>query len=442
MTRIPSNTILSAVGWLWLGCWFSVSLDVAAAAAASFVVTPRCQHNLHPRHNTVTADKQQRRFRTIGIIAKAKPAAAIRFTAADTAASLKSPNTNTEINPMERKPVHQQQQHEVHLVSLALPSSSYCPVSVRDTWKWKDAVLGDGRDFFVPRPKTLQALQHYLCNVLNKNSNMQLVVNEVVVLSNCARFEIIVDVVVTPSNDNDESGDNESDDSMIVNDDSMSATESDDMVVQSSRQRRQEVLLKGLARGIAAQVQVYQNRPFSNLPNLLPLDWPESIDMDADACWTTDNSSSSTEKRMTAVTEELSSSRYWQHQLVGTRAVAEHLCIIAAGMAPRPNRPDRPVPFRPFSSRDAHIMLQLKRTLADGCQQDAIGRLLRCALQAGKAVRNPAVVPELELLRPYGTGNSKYDSQPPQALLEQVTLVSCISAGYVSGGMTKYAQSS
>lgn len=43
--------------------------------------------------------------------------------------------------------------------------------------------------------------------------------------------------------------------------------------------------------------------------------------------------------------------------------IAEHACVVACGMGQRPSRPDRPVPFRPFSSRDAHIMLQLKRTL-------------------------------------------------------------------------------
>jgi hypothetical protein len=136
----------------------------------------------------------------------------------------------------------------------------------------------------------------------------------------------------------------------------------------------------------------------------------------------------------------------------GPRDVARHLCLVAAGMASRPRRPDRPVTFRPFSSRDAHIMLQLKRTLdslahvqhrpSGGEGEGAAGRsrrsssrnnnnnsnnsaccstLLRHAQQAGKAARNPDKVPELLELRRYGTGdNSKYATEPPAQLARQV----------------------
>jgi len=37
----------------------------------------------------------------------------------------------------------------------------------------------------------------------------------------------------------------------------------------------------------------------------------------------------------------------------GAFAISNHLCLIASGLAPRPNRPDRDVIFRPYSSRDA-----------------------------------------------------------------------------------------
>jgi hypothetical protein len=49
-------------------------------------------------------------------------------------------------------------------------------------------------------------------------------------------------------------------------------------------------------------------------------------------------------------------------QIQGMEAVLYHLSLVAAGMADRPRRPDRDTIFRPFSSRDAHVLLQLKRT--------------------------------------------------------------------------------
>ena len=55
---------------------------------------------------------------------------------------------------------------------------------VRRIWDFKDDVLGDGRDYFVPRPKTLQALNQIL--------RQQLQAKECVVLSNCARFDIFL----------------------------------------------------------------------------------------------------------------------------------------------------------------------------------------------------------------------------------------------------------
>jgi len=73
--------------------------------------------------------------------------------------------------------------------------------TVASVWRWKDAALGDGRDFFVPKPKTLRALQGVLLREMNNNSNTDDSNNgrhnccratECVVLSNCARFEIMV----------------------------------------------------------------------------------------------------------------------------------------------------------------------------------------------------------------------------------------------------------
>jgi len=47
--------------------------------------------------------------------------------------------------------------------------------------------------------------------------------------------------------------------------------------------------------------------------------------------------------------------------------------------------------------------------------------LLDTALSAGKAARNPQIVPQLSKLKSYGTGNTKYSVEPPQDLLQSVT---------------------
>jgi hypothetical protein len=42
------------------------------------------------------------------------------------------------------------------------------------------------------------------------------------------------------------------------------------------------------------------------------------------------------------------------------QAISTHLCLVACGLAPRTNRPDREVIFRPYSSRDAREYQQRK----------------------------------------------------------------------------------
>jgi hypothetical protein len=118
-------------------------------------------------------------------------------------------------------------------------------------------------------------------------------------------------------------------------------------------------------------------------------------------------------------------------RIVGVEQVCRHLCLVAAGMATRPNRPHRPVFFRPFSSRDAHILLQLKRiseVLATSCSNDGSAGLpvakllLDASLTAGKAARDVTKVPAIAPLQQYGSGSSRYySSEPPAALTQAAT---------------------
>jgi hypothetical protein len=267
---------------------------------------------------------------------------------------------------------------------------------VRELWKWKDSVLGDGRDFFVPKPRTLVALQNYILDHCPSLSGQE--ESECVILSNCARFEIIV---VCQTDNNQQlsvpsiaTGNHTNDPSFQVK------------------------LVEEISRCLLVQMNYYsvkqQERSgwqdiflFAAANPTMAVDRPQDIlTMNAPGVSYYDRDNQIDSSLLLP---------YWD-VWVGAESILPHLCRIAAGMAPRPRRPDRAVLFRPFSSRDAHILLQLKRT-RDSCitkqnhvlekkdgahsgrQRRRLAVLLEYALRAGKAARNPKIVPELESLR-------------------------------------------
>lgn len=249
----------------------------------------------------------------------------------------------------------------IHLLSLQYtPAETEIPgafsPTVTSIWRWKDTVLGNGQDFFIPKPKTLRALQ---AKLLSQG------LEEVVVISNCARLELLVVSEMDPT----------------------------------------ELISHELLR----QVAYHQQNPY-RIP--LSLGWDEPMAIDGSSVM---NSSSAPNDSI----HELK--KYWTY-LRDPIDIARHLCLVAAGMAQRPRRPGRPVPFRPFSSRDAHILLQLKRTL-DNCPGKFTSMLIKGALEAGKAVRNERVVPELARLRPFGSHSeaapARVQDQVKQAAIEK-----------------------
>jgi hypothetical protein len=270
-------------------------------------------------------------------------------------------------------------QVQIHLLSLQwTPEDDAQMFSrvVKDTWRWKDAVLGDGRDFFIPKPRTLKALQSFLQEGVNDANQIDggVCVEECVVISNCARFEIL-----------------------LVTSNGVDPT-------------------PAISNLLLHQMESYRKRP---IQLNLPLDWAGAIDPNAANTSGGQNAVVPTSDQV----EELV--QYWTH-VEGVRDITDHLCRVAAGMAQRPRRPDRDIVFQPFSSRDAHILLQLRRTLqiAQDATATYLSILLRYAIQAGKAARTPAKVPELQELRNYGTGNSKYCVLPPAEVSQRVTAVS------------------
>jgi hypothetical protein len=258
----------------------------------------------------------------------------------------------------------------IHLLSLQYTSPDdddprLFSRTVADVWRWKDAVLGDGRDFFVPKPKTLQALQQRMAATTG--------CDEVVVLSNCARLEVLIVCEGDPA-------------SLI-------------------------------SREILRQVEHHRTHPH-RIQLQLGWDVPTCIVTDSNIPVDHESKGFTVDTTFDQRVQELSN--YWTH-LSSPQEISHHLCLIAAGMATRPRRPGRPMPFRPFSSRDAHVLLQLKRTL-DICHGKKTTLLLKGALEAGKAVRNVKIVPELFNLQVYGTGDdSKYTIAPPVSITEAVT---------------------
>ena len=266
----------------------------------------------------------------------------------------------------------------LHLLSLQFPQESFSK-AIQQAWRWKDSVLGDGRDFFVPKPKTLAAL-----NALLLQQCIDINIQECAVLSNCARFEIIL--VCNPT-------------------DTIHLTTT-------------------ISNCIAAQIISHQHRPFPILqdqfskfdrPELIQAIQPTAFKHTTPTLTLTLPATTlpTTTLTTTALAQDLST--HWTH-LTGPDHICRHLALVAAGMAERPNRVGRPVPFRPFSSRDAHILRQLKRTEAIGPR---VKTVLDYALRAGKAVRDVTIVPEIAV---YHT----FTVDPPAAIMEQVAKVAVI----------------
>jgi hypothetical protein len=278
----------------------------------------------------------------------------------------------TETNGISPK---RRQQSKVILLSLQHPewTGRFCK-TVAEVWRWKDAVLGDGRDFFVPRPKTLAALQQYLVSSSAADVvHQEPMIEAVVVLSNCARLELLL-VISNINNNNDSSHE------------------------QASSSSLQEAISHALLR----QVWHVQGLRFGPPP----LDWPASIVTEPATFPHQNSSSSSSKDRADMLVQDLA--RHWKRYDT-MPAILTHWCDVAAGMATRPNRPDRgghrqddddrddedPTrigPFRPFSSRDAHIMLQMKRLVVHGDHAVTTKWIVDTALAGGKAARSNALV--------------------------------------------------
>ena len=148
----------------------------------------------------------------------------------------------------------------------------------------------------------------------------------------------------------------------------------------------------------------------------------------------------------------------------GSHSISTHLCLVASGLAQRPDKSTSEVIFRPFNSQDAHILMQMKRSVErvsvigemsttrhtdkkrnhKGKKQNrrrrsSLGRLesnrnkastqdstscgriktlLDTALTAGKKARNEAAIPEISSLKEY-----LKDDTPNEIMLPTIDVV-------------------
>ena len=317
-----------------------------------------------------------------------------------------------------------QEKRQIYLFSLnwiqESDSEYFLKKDVRRLWEWKDTTLGDGRDFFVPKPKTLMALQQYL---LENIPNLV----ECSIISNCARLEVLCSYSYSPAFQEVE---REGEERIEKQQNELLARDISECFITQLDHHRIASEKSNTWTKIVMQLPVNVDRPEYVLTRKPPSVDPMKPVSQYDSWWN--------------VTE-------------GPRAILTHVCKVSAGMGRRPRRPDRPVIFRPFSSRDTHILLQLKRTRENigflpvgddevskefrGTSTKSIDEgknegenspskqhrkrkllpiVLDYALRAGKAARNSNIVPEILELKEMTSAESSVGTASEQQTSERV----------------------
>ena len=256
-------------------------------------------------------------------------------------------------------------------------------------WKWKDNIFGKGGIYFNSKVKTLGAfhtcLKYTLPTQQNEN-HVLFTVKSCVILSNCARMDILLQFD-NNNNNNDPFR--------------MDGPTSEQVVSYVSK-------------CIATQIMNWKKKPFRRFLSKLPLDIPSNILQTVNK---DDIVSSRSSKKQLLLYDEMTN--FLESNLVVVKdneQIVRHYCLVASGLAIRPRIENEKQQhrnetssscnnnsFRPFSSWDAHIMKQLKQTIeicqTSNCMSPVTKLIFDFALQAGKAARNKKIVPILEELQ-------------------------------------------
>jgi hypothetical protein len=333
-----------------------------------------------------------------------------------------------------------------HLISLrgsddcsSFDSSStwtmpHQPQSIRDLWRWKDDVLGNGHDFFTPRPRAIQSLislvvgQTFITTANTTTHPQQeqqqaqqqqcWTIEECAILSNCARFDIYL-LCKSNSTTTTTTG------TTLPN--TLPSMSSSSYVGPMIHTSPKSIVANILASQLLEHYQTKKEKKTkksyykSYIQDSISaiLDRPDVI---RPMRQITENHHGDTSSSIDTHNHRMLWSQLQREvqdyllEIRGVEAILRHTCLVACGMAQRPNRPHRQVVFQPFSSRDAHILLQFKRTIeiTHGSQ---IRRLLQASLSVGKAARDVRIVPQILPLRKikpsYGTTTTTHTFDRP-----------------------------
>mmetsp|Transcript_8005 Transcript_8005/g.18064 ORF Transcript_8005/g.18064 Transcript_8005/m.18064 type:complete len:575 (-) Transcript_8005:25-1749(-) len=365
---------------------------------------------------------------------------------------------NAESSSTPNKASSKSQRHHLHLLSLPHPTPTGNETDVapkppvesllQKCWSWKTAALGDGANHMVPRrqrrrrrgriefiPRSTAIRQFQLLfvgmqisvvaddagvtfvlrngqtsnemvmpipfNVSSEFSHFEetFAVEECSVLSTCARMNaILVLRSISPATSNNDS-----------------STKINDSYTQTKVQEMAAAIASRYAVACTLHQQIQSSRQHTKVQR----------------------------NEVIQIADNLT-------HLEGAHSISSHLSLVASGLAHRPDRPNDEVIFRPYSSSDAHILMQLKRTVEMISVRDNItpqqhdssyrqrqkrkiskrrkkstvgpslgsssrGRikvLLDGALRAGKMARNEGIVPEITRLKQFCSD----DEIPPKEL--------------------------
>mmetsp|Transcript_14815 Transcript_14815/g.18064 ORF Transcript_14815/g.18064 Transcript_14815/m.18064 type:complete len:576 (+) Transcript_14815:46-1773(+) len=365
--------------------------------------------------------------------------------------------------------------NSIHLLSLPSLSDDSTKL-IKDIWKWKDVVLGDGRDYFIPRPRALKAFSDILVGSsfvqstptqyeYSKDESIQSsskalksmkltlthTIQECAVLSNCARMDVLICLSTKCSwNDND--------DTMNTVPSSSSSSEIKKLIQESSQILVTNCVLEQLTmyksrreeRGRTSATILEGISSFLDLPGMIVSSSNNEIDNENDykqkqtkqyrneiVSQSVESSTSSPIDKAGTRDSPLNNKRNKNNHMMLFKEIHDlnhiiaHFCSVAAGIAPRDSRPNREVTFRPFSSRDAHIMLQLKRTneVASSSQYTKMKMIFDTALNAGKTARDVTKVPILEQMKKYDCEGKYSVKAPPELEKKAVEDVQLIAIG-------------
>ncbi|CAK9090386.1 unnamed protein product [Durusdinium trenchii] len=227
---------------------------------------------------------------------------------------------------------------DMHVVTLRKPKDHVWACAARSCWTWKELVLGDGHDFFIPRPRATRRLASWLLST----ATPAVPLNEVAILGNCKRFDLYF-ALAQP-----------------IDGHQLSTHVAEALGRQLAAERAERggvtLWLWRALQGFDAAERVAWEAPEAQMEEVVQLS--RSLELRSGGC-----------------------------------RVARYACQVAVALEGRLRSA-----FNPCSAREAHIMLQLKRSLdAVTADADVLGEASPCgrrlqlvwriALEAGKAVR-------------------------------------------------------